>query len=614
MVFLRRPAAPPLSGASVAKRSRLLAAAAAVLFAAAIVIAVTGGFRRPFGPFVVSVQRPAILALAAWLLAVLSALDDGSPIRGVWRRAGRLARHPFAVPLAISSAVLSAAIVRGTFVAAGADPYGYVHQAALWAAGNPAELQSPLARGAPWPAAESSFCPLGFRPSFRSTVIVPTYAVGLPLQMAVLARALGPRGIWLVVPLLAALAVWMTHRIARLAGASAEIAAIAALLSACSPAFVFQMLVPMSDVPVAAWWLFSVAAAFGSPWWAAFGSGLCASLAVATRPNLLPLLLPAGALVMTSSRAARAAAVRLLAFCAGVAPGIVLTAASNLIFYGSPSTSGYGRVGDIYAWSHAVPNLARYPRWLAQTDTVFMFAGLTFLLRPGRIMRAVGITTRFTYPAIAFVLALFACYVFYVPFDRGSYLRFLLPGTPLLCILATAAIAESRNACRRSPARRRSPFLSWCFRSGRSRSASPTTHFRCGACSPIGTSRRRQESAPGRRPMRLSCVCFRAVRSGSTAGGKRSGTISFLQDGWTRASATCARTGARLTLRWRKPSWPTSSRASARAGQPRFERRPCPWIRLASCGCTDRFPRRERTTIETSVFAFDGRWSSCASS
>ena len=441
MVFLRRPAAPPLSGASVAKRSRLLAAAAAVLFAAAIVIAVTGGFRRAFGPFVVSVQRPATLAFAAWLLAVLSALDDGSPIRGVWRRAGRLARHPFAVPLAISSAVLSAAIVRGTFVAAGADPYGYVHQAALWAAGNPAELQSPLARGAPWPAAESSFCPLGFRPSFRSTVIVPTYAVGLPLQMAVLARALGPRGIWLVVPLLAALAVWMTHRIARLAGASAEIAAIAALLSACSPAFVFQMLVPMSDVPVAAWWLFSVAAAFGSPWWAAFGSGLCASLAVATRPNLLPLLLPAGALVMTSSRAARAAAVRLLAFCAGVAPGIVLTAASNLIFYGSPSTSGYGRVGDIYAWSHAVPNLARYPRWLAQTDTVFMFAGLTFLLRPGRIMRAVGITTRFTYPAIAFVLALFACYVFYVPFDHWSYLRFLLPGTPLLCILATAAIA-----------------------------------------------------------------------------------------------------------------------------------------------------------------------------
>ena len=168
MVFLRRPAAPPLSGASVAKRSRLLAAAAAVLFAAAIVIAVTGGFRRAFGPFVVSVQRPATLAFAAWLLAVLSALDDGSPIRGVWRRAGRLARHPFAVPLAISSAVLSAAIVRGTFVAAGADPYGYVHQAALWAAGNPAELQSPLARGAPWPAAESSFCPLGFRPSFRS--------------------------------------------------------------------------------------------------------------------------------------------------------------------------------------------------------------------------------------------------------------------------------------------------------------------------------------------------------------------------------------------------------------------------------------------------------------
>ena len=91
MVFLRRPAAHPLSGASVAKRSRLLAAAAAVLFAAAIVIAVTGAFRRSFGPFVVAVRRPGTLAFAAWLLAVLSTLDDGSPIRGVWRRAGRLA-------------------------------------------------------------------------------------------------------------------------------------------------------------------------------------------------------------------------------------------------------------------------------------------------------------------------------------------------------------------------------------------------------------------------------------------------------------------------------------------------------------------------------------------
>jgi len=49
----------PLSGASVAKRSRLLAADAAVLFTAAVVIAVTGGSPRPFGPFGVSVRRPA---------------------------------------------------------------------------------------------------------------------------------------------------------------------------------------------------------------------------------------------------------------------------------------------------------------------------------------------------------------------------------------------------------------------------------------------------------------------------------------------------------------------------------------------------------------------------
>jgi hypothetical protein len=46
----------------------------------------------------------------------------------------------------------------------------------------------------------------------------------------------------------------------------------------------------------------------------------------------------------------------------------------------------------------------------------------------------------------SFVAVLFACYVFYLPFDHWTYLRFLLPGIPILIVLAmgvTDAIAQA---------------------------------------------------------------------------------------------------------------------------------------------------------------------------
>ena len=55
-----------------------------------------------------------------------------------------------------------------------------------------------------------------------------------------------------------------------------------------SPSFVNSSLIPMSDVPVTAWWLAAFVAALRPSLLYAVAAGLATSLAVLTRPNLAP--------------------------------------------------------------------------------------------------------------------------------------------------------------------------------------------------------------------------------------------------------------------------------------------------------------------------------------
>ena len=87
-----------------------------------------------------------------------------------------------------------------------------------------------------------------------------------------------------VVPLLGALAVWMTARLgarvhSHLAGA------VSAVLLATSPAFLYQVVQPVSDVPAAAWWTMALAFAVLESAGAALVAGLAASMAILTRPK-----------------------------------------------------------------------------------------------------------------------------------------------------------------------------------------------------------------------------------------------------------------------------------------------------------------------------------------
>jgi len=213
-----------------------------------------------------------------------------------------------------------------------------------------------------------------------------------------------------------------------------------ALLVACSPVFLFQLMQPMSDVPVTAWWLLGIAAAWGgSP----VGAGLAASVAILTRANLAPLLLPIAALlVFPGHKRSTGALARLVWFACAAAPGIVLTGSINSIFYGSPLKSGYGALVDIYRWSYGSPNLIRYPTWLWETYSPYIFLGIAIpiLAIPGRVSRS---AVRFAWLALFFSVTLGACYLFYIPFEHWTYLRFLLPAIPLLLIASAIAVESA---------------------------------------------------------------------------------------------------------------------------------------------------------------------------
>ena len=111
-------------------------------------------------------------------------------------------------------------------------------------------IDQPIAREVPWPHADYTFAPLGYRGALEAGGIVPTYAPGLALLMALLIYPFGECGPFLVVPLLGALLVWVTYKIGERVTASRHAGLAAAVMMASSPPFIYMMLTPMSDVPV----------------------------------------------------------------------------------------------------------------------------------------------------------------------------------------------------------------------------------------------------------------------------------------------------------------------------------------------------------------------------
>lgn len=373
--------------------------------------------------------RPAVLGLLTGAIWVWYRDRDSSSLS--WDRLPEWSRR---LALAVAAISICVGIRWGIFVAGGADAYGYVSQAHLWATGH-LTVAEPLSKLEP--SLGPGVAPLGYRLATIRGSIVPTYPVGLPLMMAAASTIAGPTAMYLVVPVLGGVAVWLTFLLGtRIAGPRAGV--IAATLFACSPIFLLQLLEPMSDVPVTAWWLASLFLALDEDDWTAFLAGGAAAVALLTRPNLLPLAILTGCFTLKRHQARRA-----LFYVIGVVPGCIAIALVNRSLYGSVTGTGYGPVDALFRVSNLGANIQHYSTWLYQLHSPFIFVGL---LSPLLIAGVVGRyrpdktfpSARAVWVLLSFSGALFACYAFYIPYDTWPFARFLLPAVPLLLILSSA--------------------------------------------------------------------------------------------------------------------------------------------------------------------------------
>ena len=236
--------------------------------------------------------------------------------------------------------------------------------------------------------------------------------------------------VFVVVPLFGVLLVWSTFLLG--ARFSPRVGLASALLVACSPAFLFQLMQPMSDVPAAALWVLAVATATSGKRRSPLTAGLATSAAIAVRPNLLPMGVVLGLFLLFRPEGlwrdrARDAAM----FAAASLPGCILVAVIQTLFYGSPLRSGYGTLPTLFAAEHIDPNLVRYATWMWQSH------GLVCLLAFAAPFVLRGWLTTLL---MSLVVVNIACYLPYAVFNDWWYLRFLLPAIAMLLVVSMAAL------------------------------------------------------------------------------------------------------------------------------------------------------------------------------
>jgi hypothetical protein len=400
------------------------------------VVIATGGVTFQLGPVIVRSHRPVVpLAIGLALLAAVVAISGKRSLRedGAALSAGLAGLAPWwAAAMAVLALVVGVRF--GTFVAGGADSYGYVSQAQLWAEGR-LETRQALATGAPWPSADWTFAPLGYRPSLQRGAIVPTYPPGLPLLMGGAIVIGGRSSAFLVVPIAGAAFVGLTYLLGRrLDGPTTG--AVAATLVASSPIVLYQLVQPMSDVPAATACAAMAVFAFRRGTWSIVFSGLAGSLLVLIRPNLFPVLVPTALFVGWTLREERRwhALRGMMLFLAAGAVGPVMVAAIQATLYGSPFRSGYGTLPEIYALAHVSSNVSNYAGWLLESQTPLVSLALFAPFLVGREARDE------MWALLGIAMAVFACYLAYTVFDHWSYLRFLLPALPIVAVFTAVVM------------------------------------------------------------------------------------------------------------------------------------------------------------------------------
>jgi hypothetical protein len=351
---------------------------------------------------------------------------------------------------AIAAATLVFGVRYGSKAAGGSDSYGYISQADLFLSQH-LSISQPWVEAVPWPNLTWSFTPLAYRPgpgrwlveppvtheARDRWAIVPTVAPGLSALMAGAKLIAGHCAIFWVVPICGALLVLATYGLGERMGSPAA-GLIAAWLVATSPTTERMVLEPMTDVPTAAAWAVAFWCLFGRSVTAGACAGLAAGLAIAIRPNLVPLaIVPVCwqiAAIVRARGARRRAAWAAAATLSGIAAGMAVVAAIQWAYYGSPWRSGYGALDQLFDPANVGPNLRAYTSWFADAHTPVALAGVAALFVPSRRLWRGLIDRGMVVAGAIFVAGLVAIYLHYTVFDSREYLRFLLPAWPFVML------------------------------------------------------------------------------------------------------------------------------------------------------------------------------------
>ena len=417
---------------------RLWLILAGISFAWGLIVILTGGVDWRIGGIPLRSRSPDRAFVIGITLLLAQAIAYREALVRDMARIFAAARPLLPVlALGMSAALAIYAGYFGSFTAGGADSFGYVSQAHLWANGTLPSAQ-PIPIEVPWPIGDGSLAPLGYRPGPQPHTMVPTYAPGLPLMMAA-ATIVGACGPFLVVPALAAVLVWATFILGRrTAGPAAGF--LAAAFVATSPTVLFMALAPMSDVPAGALWTAAACAALGSRRRDAVWCGLFSAAGLLVRPNL-PIVPVLFFVHLALSSSGRDRAIRPVIYAIPVAIVVAFVAMLNAAWYGSPVNSGYGSTSELFSVSNILPNLARYPVWLWQSESPFVLLALLPLL-PTFHRAANRPAVRLC--AALFLVTLFS-YLVYFFFEEWWYLRFLLPAMPALLVLVAAGLVSLRE-------------------------------------------------------------------------------------------------------------------------------------------------------------------------
>lgn len=325
-------------------------------------------------------------------------------------------------------------------VAAGADSSGYLNSARLIASGRiSSELRVPPEFGPQEKLFRQQFQPHGFAPFEGRAGLSPTYAVGLPLHLALAGTLFGWKLGALLVGVSSALAaIVLCYLVARSFGISPSLAIASAATLAAYPVLIYMSLQPLSDVLATAWCLAAVFAALRAGdhygWAAACGAAFSIAVLVrATNALLLPALL---VLLGWNPR-------RLVWAFIGGLPGAAWLGYYNHTLYGGALRSGYVNISDAFGWNYGVPTALHFIKWLAlMLPTVLLpLAVLTLFTRT--------ISLRFRFALFLWFGAFFGVYAFYeVSHEVWWSLRFVLPGVPPLLVAALLGLESLCHSAR----------------------------------------------------------------------------------------------------------------------------------------------------------------------